>query len=178
MTTRFLWLTLLAPMGCLSAPEIVVVDRATALEEQAAGSFEQLERRLDRAGLAPRPVPLTPEQLRALGIAPPPLIDNSGLTAADEVDGLLTRHCLGEGLDGLLVATRASCEGAADPEVSGLLIERVNRARLQLWRWMRTVRPEATAADLKAAWREAHLRGVACGAWIQQDDGRWGPKRC
>ncbi len=52
-----------------------MVDRATALEQQAAGSFDELEQQLARAAIAPRPVPLTPEQLEALGIAPPPLVD-------------------------------------------------------------------------------------------------------
>ena len=39
----------LAPLGCIRAPEIVLVDRATALEEQAAGSYSELERKLARA---------------------------------------------------------------------------------------------------------------------------------
>ena len=32
----------LGAVGCLKAPEIVMVDRATALEQQAAGSFDDL----------------------------------------------------------------------------------------------------------------------------------------
>jgi hypothetical protein len=87
--------------GCFTPPEIVMVDRATALEQQAAGSFDDLEQRLDRAGIEPRPVPLTPGQLEALGIRPAPLVDESDLTDADRLDGLLAQHCIGEGRDGL-----------------------------------------------------------------------------
>lgn len=165
-------------MGCIPAPEIVVVDRATVLEEQAAGSFDEIERRLDRAGIAPRPVPLTPEQLRLLGMAPPPLVDNAELTSADRVDGLLVRHCVGEARDGLLVETRAACQGAEDAEETGLLVERVNRARLELWRWMQTRRPGASAEALRKSWRELHAHGLGCGAWVQHADGSWEAKKC
>ena len=102
--------------GCFTPPEIVMVDRATALEQQASGSFEDLERKLDRAGIEPRPVPLTPEQLEALGIRPAPLVDESELTDADRLDGLLAQHCVGEGKDGLIVDTRDACKGADDAE--------------------------------------------------------------
>ena len=93
-----------------------MVDRATALEQQASGSFDDLELKLDRAAIEPRPVPLTPEQLEALGIRPAPLVDESDLTDADRLDGLLAQHCVGEGKDGLIVDTRDACKGAADAE--------------------------------------------------------------
>src|SRR5215472_19347577 len=125
---------LVAVSGCVKAPEIVMVDRATALEQQASGSFDDLERQLDRAAIEPRPVPLTPEQLEALGIRPAPLVDESDLTDADRLDGLLAQHCIGEGKDGLVADTRDACKGAADPGEVQTLIERVNRARRQLWR--------------------------------------------
>ena len=89
--------------ACFKPPEIVMVDRATALEQQAAGSFDDIELKLDRAAAEPRPVPLTPEQLEALGIHPASLVDESELTDADRLDGLLTQHCVGEGKDGLIV---------------------------------------------------------------------------
>src|SRR5882724_2729267 len=85
--------------GCYKPPEIVMVDRATALEQQASGSFEDIERQLDRAAIVPRPVPLSPEQLEALGTRPAPLVDESELTDADRLDGLLAQHCVGEGKD-------------------------------------------------------------------------------
>jgi hypothetical protein len=96
--------------GCFKPPEIVMVDRATALEQQAAGSFDDIELKLDRAAAVPRPVPLTPEQLEALGIRPASLVDESELTDADRLDGLLTQHCVGEGKGGLVVETRDACK--------------------------------------------------------------------
>jgi uncharacterized protein YdbL (DUF1318 family) len=164
--------------GCFKPPEIVMVDRATALEQQAAGSFDDIELKLDRAGIEPRPVPLTPEQLGALGIRPAPLVDESDLTDADRLDGLLAQHCIGEGKDGLVVDTRDACRGAADAEEVQTLLERVNRARRQLWRWMSEQRADASEADLRRAWRENHLRNVVCGGWIEGSDGKWQGKSC
>jgi Protein of unknown function (DUF1318) len=164
--------------GCFKPPEIVMVDRATALEQQAAGSFEELEQHLDRSAIEPRPVPLTPEQLEALGVRPPPLVDESELTDADRVDGLLAQHCAGEGKDGLLVDTHDACRGAADPDEVHTLIERVNRARRQLWRWMHEQRADVGEDDLRRAWRENHLRNVVCGGWVEGTDGTWKGKSC
>jgi uncharacterized protein DUF1318 len=165
-------------VGCVKAPEIVMVDRATALEQQASGSFDDLERKLDRAGIEPRPVPLTPEQLEALGIRPPPLVDESELTDADRLDGLLAQHCVGEGKDGLIVDTRDACKGAADADEAQTLLERTNRARRQLWRWMHEQRTDVSEAELQRAWREAHVRNVVCGGWVQASDGTWQGKSC
>ena len=122
----------LAAVGCIRAPEIVMVDRATALEQQAAGSFDDLDRSLTRSGIVPRPVPLTPAQLEALGIKPTALVDETDLTDADRIDALLRLHCVGEGRDGLLADTHGACRGFADRGTSVVLIERVNRARAQL----------------------------------------------
>jgi uncharacterized protein YdbL (DUF1318 family) len=164
--------------GCFKPPEIVMVDRATALEQQASGSFDDLERKLDRAGIEPRPVPLTPEQLEALGIHPAPLVDESELTDADRLDGLLAQHCVGEGKDGLIVDTRAACKGTADAEQVQALLERANRARRQLWRWMHEQRSDVSEAELERAWRENHLRNVVCGGWVEGSDGKWQGKSC
>jgi hypothetical protein len=164
--------------GCFKPPEIVMVDRATALEQQASGSFDDLERNLDRAALEPRPVPLTPEQLEALGIRPAPLVDESDLTDADRLDGLLAQHCVGEGKDGLIVDTRDTCKGAADAEEVQTLVERVNRARRQLWRWMHEQRADISEAELQRAWRDNHVRNVICGGWIEGSDGKWQGKSC
>jgi hypothetical protein len=164
--------------GCFKPPEIVMVDRATALEQQASGSFEDVETKLDRAAIEPRPVALTPDQLEALGIRPPPLVDESDLTDADRLDGLLAQHCLGEGKEGLIVDTRTACKGAADPEEVETLLDRVNRARRQLWRWMHTQRPDVPESELQRAWRETHARNVVCGGWVEGSDGKWQPKAC
>lgn len=164
--------------ACFKPPEIVMVDRATALEQQASGSFDDIERKLDRAAVEPRPVPLTPEQLDALGVRPAPLVDESDLTDADRLDGLLAQHCLGEGKDGLIVDTHEACKGAADTQELQVLLERVNRARRQLWRWMHEQRSEVPEAEMERAWHENHLRNVVCGGWIEGSDGKWQGKTC
>src|ERR1700712_4383771 len=105
------YLFALALAGCIKAPEIVMVDRATALEQQAGGSFEDVERDLALRAVSPRPVPLTPGQLEALGILPAPLVDHTDETEADRVDALLRQRCIGEGNDGLLVDTYDDCIG-------------------------------------------------------------------
>jgi hypothetical protein len=171
-------LVLVLPVGCIRAPEIVLVDRATALEQQAAGSFAELEKKMARALIAPRPVPLTPEQLEALGIPPPSLVDRTERTDADRVDDLLKQHCIGEGRDGMLVDTHESCRGAADRGQAITLVERTNAARLQLWRWMKERRPEVPADVLRRVWRQTHIRGMVCGGWFQRDDGTWEAKKC
>ena len=167
-----------AAAGCFKPPEIVMVDRATALEQQASGSFDDLELTLDRAAIEPRPVPLTPEQLQTLGIRPTPLVDESELTDADRLDGLLVQHCVGEGKDGLIVDTRDACKGAADASEVQALLERVNLARRQLWRWMHDQRGDIPEADLRRAWRDNHAQHVVCGGWLEQDDGTWRAKDC
>jgi hypothetical protein len=164
--------------GCFKAPEFVMVDRATALEQQASGTFDELEQRLDRFAIEPRPVPLTPDQLEALGIRAAPLVDESDLTDGDRLDGLLAQHCVGEGKDGLVVDTRDACRGAADAEDVRALLERVNRARRQLWRWMHEQRTDVPEADLQRAWREAHARNVVCGGWTETTNGTWEAKSC
>jgi hypothetical protein len=179
--TRALALAVVLAASSLTAcvaPQIVMTDRATALEQQASGSYEELERRLDRAAIEPRPVPLTPEQLQALGIRPAPLVDESDLTDADRVDGLLAQHCVGEGKDGLLTDTRDACKGAADAQEVQTLIDRVNRARRQLWQWMHEQRADVQEADLQRAWHENHLRNVVCDGWIEGGDGKWQGKSC
>jgi hypothetical protein len=164
--------------GCFKPPEIVMVDRATALEQQASGSFDDIERKLDEAAIEPRPVPLTPEQIDALGYRPPPLVDESDLTDSDRLDGLLGRHCLGEGKDGTIVDTRDACQGAVDSQELETLLERVNRSRRQLWRWMREQRPDVPELQLVHSWRDNHLRNVVCGGWIEGSDGKWQAKSC
>lgn len=171
-------LALGACAGCFKPPDVVMVNRATALEEQAAGSFDDTERRLQRSAIEPRPIPLTPEQLEALGIKSGPKVDAVERTDADRVDELLVQHCLGEGADGLLVETHDACQGAADvDEVTGV-VDRVNRARRQVWKWMHELRTDISADDLRKRWHEAHVLGVVCGGWLQGPDGKWQGKGC
>jgi uncharacterized protein YdbL (DUF1318 family) len=178
MSRLALFLVALAPLGCIRAPEIVLVDRATALEQQAAGSYADLERKLARAAMAPRPAPLTPEQLETLGIAPPSLVDDTERSDADRLDALIAQHCVGESKEGTLADTHDSCKGAADRAQSIALIERTNAARQQLWRWMKERTHEHSLDDVRRAWQKTHARGVVCGGWIQRDDGAWQEKSC
>jgi hypothetical protein len=178
MKRLFACCALLAGAGCFKAPEIVVVDRATALEEQAAGSFDDLERKLVRAAIAPRPVPFTPQELEALGIHEAPLPNASEMTDADRLDRFLKQRCVGEGNDGLLIETPSTCRGVIDQEVAREMIERTNAARARLWRWMQEQRGGAKGADPRKSWQAAHARGVVCGAWVQRGDGGWEAKKC
>jgi len=166
------------PIGCFKPSDVVIVDRATALEQQASGSFADLERRLARAGVAPRPVPFTPAELEALGIAPAAMSDSTEMTTADRVDALLVEHCVGEARDGRLVDTHESCKATVDREDADALIDRVNRARIQLWRWMQEQKAGSSVDEMRRGWREIHAQGVVCGGWIEIDEGRWESKAC
>ena len=175
------WLVLilgLTPLSCVKAPEIVVVDRATALEQQAGGSFTDVEQRLAQRAVSPGAEALTPDQLEALGIKPEPIVDHTDQTDADRVDSLLRQRCLGEGQRGLLVDTHDDCVGASDRVVAIALVDRTNRARLQLWRWLATQRPDQSEDAVRASWREAHAQGTVCRAWTQAEDGTWAAKKC
>lgn len=174
LVLSLVWLT----FGCVKAPEIVVVDRATALEQQAAGSFADVEQDLARRAVNAGPEALTPDQLQALGIMPAAVVDHTEQTEADRVDSLLRQHCLGEGKHGLLVDTHDDCVGASDRVVAIALIDRTNRARLQLWRWLAAQRPELSADAVREKWREAHLRGLVCRGWLQAEDDTWTAKKC
>lgn len=178
MKRALLLVVALGATACINPPEIVMVDRATALEQQAGGSFDSLEKRLERNAVAARPVPFTPDELEALGMAPPPIVDRTEMTDADRVDDWLQRHCVGEGKEGLLVDTMHECHGAADHDEVVKLVDRVNRARVQLWRWMHEERPDVPIEALRKRWREAHARGVVCGGWTQDESGKWDAKGC
>ena len=183
----------LAVAGCISAPAVVIVDRRTALEQQASGSFRGLEEELEQAGLTPRPAPLTPAQLGASGVR------REGLEATDSddetsdavrTDALLIKRCLGEALDGTLVLTLDPCTGTLDVPSVDRLVERVNRNRRQLWRWLaaqtrgqargqeRDQAREKSDDEVRAAWRQIHLAGLVCGGAYQVAGGAWEIKKC
>jgi hypothetical protein len=169
-------LVCLLAAGCIKAPDIVVVDRATALEREAAGSYPALENELERAGTAVKPTPLTRETLEEHG-HPRPILDEEESSDAERVDALLKQHCLGEALDGALVATRDRCTVKEVPHLSEL-VERANRDRLQIWEWLQAERPGRSLVEVRKAWREVHLRAVVCGGQVQRSDGGWEPKKC
>jgi hypothetical protein len=166
--------------GCVKAPDIILVDRKTALEQQAAGSFTGLEDELEQAGVSPRPTPFTHGQLAASGAAGATRALDEDEAQADpvRVDALLTRRCVGEARDGTLVETSSTCTGTLDVAALTRLIERTNRSRLQVWRYLQSKRPHASLDDVRRAWREAHLQSVVCGGQVQRDDGGWEAKKC
>jgi hypothetical protein len=177
------WIPLLIALaaGCVSAPAVVIVDRKTAVEQQASGSFRGLEEELEQAGLLPRPVPLTAAQLGAAGVQREGLEanpqDDDG-TDALQTDALLVKRCIGEALDGTLVLTVEPCTGVIDVPQVGRLVERVNRERRQLWRWIAGKSPGKTEDDVRATWREVHLVGLVCGGQRQIAGGGWEIKKC
>jgi uncharacterized protein DUF1318 len=178
---RHAWLLLIA-VGCIScirAPDVVIVDRKTALEKQASGTFTGLDDELEQAGLIPRPAPVTAAELQAAGVRPPQETDEAeGLPDALRVDTLLTQRCIGEASDGTVVLTVDKCTGAMDVPQVTRMVERVNRNRRQLWQWMAERAPKKTPADIQATWHEVHLAGVVCGGQVQKADGTWEVKRC
>ncbi len=183
--TRFLWLILVVMIlggACIKAPDVVIVDKKTALEQQSSGSFRGLEEELAQAGLQPRPTPLTGAQLVEAGVTPPTAVgdpdDAAGLPDALRADTLLIQRCVGEGQDGLLALTLERCTGTIDVPQVTRLIERVNRNRRQLWQWLANREPKRPVDEVAKKWRAVHLAGAVCGAEIQKDDGSWEVKRC
>jgi hypothetical protein len=162
--------------GCIRAPDIVVLDRASVLEREAQGRFPELELELEKAGTAARPAPVTREQLEAVGRARS-VIEELTPTEAERIDALLVDRCIGEALDGTLVERRETCAMKEVPRLPALL-ERTNRQRAQVWEWLRAARPARSPEEVRRAWRDVHLTGLPCGAEVQRADGGWEPKRC
>jgi hypothetical protein len=165
-----------AAVACVHAPNIVVVDRATALEMEAAGSYPKLERELEAAAIGGRPAPLSRQQLEAAG-QPRPAVDEAESSDAERVDELLVIQCLGEAVSGSLVETQSTCAIKSVPHL-GTILERANRDRVQIWEWLRTEQPRRSADEVRRAWREVHLQSLPCGAQIQLPNGRWDRKKC
>ena len=174
---RLCGLLLLA--SCVRAPDVVIVDRKTALEQQAQGSFRGLEEDLEQAGILPRPAPLTAAQLATAGVqtSAEESDDAEGLPDSLRADTLLVARCVGEAADGTLTLTVNTCTGAMDVPQTTRMVERVNRNRRQLWQWL-AEREKRSPAEVQAAWRTVHLEGVICGGQVQKADGSWEVKRC
>lgn len=174
----------LAPVaaGCLSTGNVIVADHQTVLEQQAAGAFPEAERDLQRAAIGPGPAPLTRGQLDAAGEPRPTeaTLGDEGAGAPDRsrIDDLLVRRCLGEALDGTLVETRATCSAAVDAAALTRLVERENRGRWQLLRYLQSRRPGVPLGEIRRTWRTVHLESVVCGAGVEITPGVWEAKRC
>ncbi len=178
MRLPLLLVALLIATGCVKA-NVVIVDKKTALEEQAAGSFRGLEEEIEQAGLLPRPTPVTTAQLAEAGVRRTAEVDDAeGLPDLLRADTLLVQRCIGEAGDGTLVLTADRCTTAIDvPDVNRLL-ERLNRSRRQRWEWMAARAPRRSPAEIRTAWREVHISGMVCGGQLEREGGGWEVKKC
>ena len=171
--------------GCIKAPDLVVVDRHTALEDQAAGEYRALERDVRLAGVSPKGEDYTRGQLEQAGVTTANAELDEALrlgsavqTDSELLDALLRRQCIGEAWDGLLRETAESCTGSIDVAATARAMQRENRNRRQVWAYIREQRPLATDDQVRTTWREIHMREVICGANVQDASGAWGRKPC
>ncbi len=169
--------------GCVST-NLVVVDKKTALEAEASGSYPKLQEELTQAALTPHGEVLSSGELRAAGKGSGEITESAirDLSRAGEVDELLVRACVGEGQEGLLVETADHCQGAFDELRLSRLVERENRNRVEVWHFLyeeaQNSHSTASALDVQHAWQKNHLLGVVCGAQVQAADGTWSSKKC
>jgi len=180
-----LWLAIAtSALPACVAPNVVVVDQKTALEQQAAGGYPALENDLEQAGMAPAPEPFGREELAsgreqgggsALGELAELYVKSQ--SDADAIDRLLLQRCIGEARSGLLEPRPGDCVGAADATEMARLLGRENLHRRQLWQLLASERNVSTESVLPV-WRELHLAQVVCGGLVEQAEGRWEPKSC
>lgn len=163
--------------ACIKAPEVVIVDRRTALELQAGGRSVPLEEKLEQATIRPG---ATPFETRDVGTAVSRSFDrdDEGATDADLTDSLLEKACVAEGFDGLMVETPATCNTTVDGTVVGALVQRTNRHRRQLWQLMVRKQPTLSEGEAARAWRTVHLRDLPCGARVERFPGQFDAKAC
>jgi hypothetical protein len=170
------------------APNVVVVDQRTALEQQAAGGYPALENELEQAGMAPAPEPFAREELATRrersgekggsdALGPLAELYVKSESDADAIDRLLLQRCIGEARSGLLEPRPSECVGAADATEMARLLGRENLHRRQLWRLLASTR-QVSVDRVQPAWREQHLEQVVCGGLVEGADGGWGPKAC
>ena len=178
-----LCLALLSSSACV-APNVVVVDQKTALEQQAAGGYPALENELEQAGMSASPEPFAREELAGgrERSGRGPLGELAELYAksesdAEAIDRLLLSRCIGEATSGLLEPRPNECVGAADANEMARLLGRENLHRRQLWQLMAKER-QASVADAQSVWRALHLEQVVCGGLVEASAGSWGPKSC
>ena len=181
---RLLFCALLALASCIKAPDIVIVDRHSLLEEQAAARMPQAQAEVAQAGLSAGPAPLTPGQLARSGWQPDAAHDAiaalySGWTDETQMlDQLLLRHCIVEAKDASLVSTPDACSGAIDLADVGRRLEKANRSRRQIWLYLQQQRQRTSDAEVRAAWRQERQKALVCGGWWQKDDRAWEAKPC
>jgi hypothetical protein len=171
--------------GCIKAPMVTIVDRKTALEEQAAGTYKPLDAELDQASVSAKPVPYTRGQLESGGVpvgkGDEELAQADAATDADLIDQLLTRRCVGESLDGTIVDTPKTCTEPLAPAQQARLLESENRRRWQIWRSLLALKStsgrQPSVDELRKTWRAVHLGEVICGGQVETATG-WEIKKC
>jgi Protein of unknown function (DUF1318) len=177
-------LVMVAALGACVTPNVVVVDQKTALEQQAAGEYPELENELEQAGMSSAPEPFTREELAsgrersgsgALGELAE--LYQGSASDADAIDRLLLQRCVGESLSGLLEPRPNECVGAADATEMARVIGRENLHRRQLWQLLASGRNVAVDS-VSPIWRELHLEQVVCDGLVETSGGVWGPKPC
>jgi uncharacterized protein DUF1318 len=166
------------------APNVVVVDQKTALEEQAAGAYPALENDLAQAGMTPAPEAFSreelagaPERNRRGALSELTELYARGETDADVIDRLLLQKCIGEALSGSLVPRPSDCVGTTDTTQLTRVIGRENLHRRQLWQLIASER-KANVEQVREVWRELHVQQVVCGGLIETADAGWKAKSC
>ncbi|CCE25516.1 MULTISPECIES: DUF1318 domain-containing protein [Methylotuvimicrobium] len=190
MTVRFTIFSIsfalaLSLAACISAPDVVLLDRKTILEEQAAGELLTLANALRESAIVPQAVPYTRGQLEAAGtdlshdaLGRLVQLQQIPLSEIDYLDNLLVGRCIGEARSGLLIETPATCTGPAATVRTSAAVQRVNRSRKQLWRYLQEHNPESSSVQIRDIWRQRHLQALVCGGQVQQDSGEWDIKQC
>ncbi len=164
-------------LGCIKAPEVVIVDRKTALELQAGGHHAELQGRLEQAAIRPGAVPFEAREAATV-VGRSFDRDDEGAADADLTDSLLEKACLAEGFEGVLSETPATCSATVEATLVGALVERTNRHRRQLWQLMVRKQPGITEQEAARSWRSVHLRDLPCGARIERFPGQFEVKTC
>ncbi len=194
-TLSVLWL-FFGAAGCIKAPDVILTDQKTALEQQAAGEFRSLENDLIQAGIAPKGEDIALEELEADN----PDLSTSELgevaqlystvrTSSEWLDELLVAGCVGESAGGIIVTTPERCNQELNTSELGRVVEYANLHRRQLWQFLQQKRSERSESEVRQTWRDIHLERVVCGAWVESgpaganadaaaEAGTWEQKRC
>jgi len=178
-------LAALAAGGCITAPNVVLLDHKTALEQQAAGELHPLENRLLQEGIQPKAEDIPGEKLEKAGagsgegtLGEVARLYSAVQSDADLIDSMLSARCLGEGTDGLLQPTPDACRREVDTAELARVVGRENMHRRQIWKVIARQKPGASADEIRDKWRRVHLQRVVCGGWIETAEGKWEAKPC
>ncbi|MEM9494233.1 MAG: hypothetical protein AAGC55_34120 [Myxococcota bacterium] len=176
-----------AMIGCIKAPDVVLTDQRTALEQQAAGEYRALENQLNQSAVSPKGEDIPREALEAKNpdqntstLGDVVQLYSAVRSDAEWVDEMLVAGCLGEGRDGLLAPNPQPdlCKEDLDLARLAQVTERMNLHRRQLWQVIGERKPKASQDEIRTTWREIHLKRVVCDGLIESADQRWEAKKC